>query len=216
MKKLVLYDLDGTLVDTRQDLVQAVNQMLTEMGISPLPADQIVRLVGRGLRQLVTDCLKTQDPQRIERGIQIFQPYYADHLLDHSRLYPGARELLEYFKDRKQAVLTNKPNPFSLEILMGLGVRSFFSEIIAGDSGGPKKPDPAALGSLLSRQGVRPAEALFVGDSAIDVQTGRNAGVETVIVLHGFSDENETRASKPDLTVRNLGELKGLAEIRNW
>jgi len=186
------------------------------MGISPLPADQIVRLVGRGLRQLVSDCLKTEDPQRIGRGIQMFQPYYANHLLDHSRLYPGARELLEHFKGRKQAVLTNKPNPFSRQILEGLGVAGFFSEIIAGDSGGPKKPDPAALISLLNRQEVRPAEALFVGDSAIDVETGRNAGVETVIVLHGFADEKEALASKPDLTVRNLEKLKGLAKAHGW
>lgn len=190
--------------------------MLAKMGEPPLPADRIVPLVGRGLRQLVTDCLKTEDPRRIQQGIRVFRPYYAQHLLDHSRLYPGARELLEYFKDHKQAVLTNKPNPFSRQILTGLGVADFFSEIIAGDSELPKKPDPTALLSFLSRQGVQAPEALFIGDSVIDVETGRNSGVETVIVLQGFADESQIRASKPELTVRNLEQLKGLAEVRNW
>ncbi len=216
MKKLILYDLDGTLVDTREDIVRAVSHMLAQMREGLLPREQIIRFVGRGLRQLVTDCLKTQDVQRIEEGMSIFRLYYAQHLLDHSQLYPGALELLEHFRDRKQAVLTNKPNPFSRDILTGLGIHRFFSEIVVGDSVVPKKPDPFSLISLLSRQQVNSTEALFIGDSAVDIQTGRNAGVLTVIILHGFADEKETRASKPDLTVRSLEELIKLAKTRGW
>ncbi len=216
MKRLFLYDLDGTLVDTKDDITQAANHMLNQMGAAPLSREEVCRFVGVGLKTLVASCLKTQDPKRIEEGSRIYRAFYAHHLLDKSRLYLGAHQTLEYFKDRKQVVITNKPNPFSREILEGLGVAHYFLEIIAGDAEYPRKPDPSAILAVMKESGIPPQEALFIGDSPIDVQTGRNAGVTTVIITHGFSDGAEISVSQPDVMVRNFKELLDLAKRRGW
>jgi len=213
---LIIYDLDGTLVDTREDIAAAVNHMLAQLGAEPQPVSEIVRYVGRGLRQLVADCLKTSSAERIEQAIKIYRGYYAEHLLDHSRLYSGARTVLEHFKGRKQAVITNKPNPFSREILTGLQVAGYFTEIVAGDSGYPIKPDPASLVSIMQKNGVGAAETLFVGDSPIDVETGRNAGVFTVILTHGFAAESDIRSAVPDAVIGHFQELIELARQSGW
>ena len=122
MKRLILYDLDGTLVDTLEDIVQSANHMLREMEAPLLSREQVRRLVGRGMQQLIGDCLKTEDPERIARGLAIYRAHYGQHLLDRSRLYPGARELLDHFQPRRQAVVTNKPDPFSTTILQALQI----------------------------------------------------------------------------------------------
>ena len=216
MKRLIGYDLDGTLVDTRRDIAQSVNEMRRRMGKGPLPLSRIVGFIGKGLEQMVSDCLEEKDPGRIRQGMAIYQPHYADHLLDHSRLYPRAKDLLEYFKVRQQAVLTNKPEGFSRRILEGLGVAGYFVEIAGGDSDFPRKPDPTALLSMLDRHRVKPAEALFIGDSDIDVETGRNAGVLTVAVRHGLGDARALRASAPEICVKDFRELMALAQRRGW
>ena len=123
----------------------------------------------------------------------IYRAYYAVHLVDQSRLYPGAVAVLTHFSARRQAVITNKPEPFSRDILRALGIEAFFCQIVGGDSDYPKKPDPASIRAVMETWGALPAETLFIGDSPIDIETGRNAGVLTVGVTHGFSDEDELR-----------------------
>ena len=216
MKRLIIYDLDGTLVDTKEDIAHAVNQMLGEFSAPLLSVEEVASHVGKGLRQLIEDCLKTHDPEQIERGMQIYRTYYRAHLLDNTGLYPGARQVLDYFKERKQAVITNKPNPYSKEILQALGVNSYFVEIIAGDSIYGRKPDPASVKMLLAREGVSREDALLVGDSPIDVETGRNAGVFTVGVAQGFSSEEELISAGPDEMVDSLMEFLELAKKRGW
>jgi phosphoglycolate phosphatase len=216
LKRLIVYDLDGTLVDTLEDITQAANHMLRQMG-APLRLPSEVRAaIGLGASQLVKACLNTDDPELIERGLGIYRAYYGEHFLDHSALYPGARETLEYFKSRRQAVITNKPNPFSRELLSGLGVASYFLDIVGGDSNYPRKPDPAALCAMMRVAEIRPSETLLVGDSPIDVETGRNAGVFTVALAHGFSDIDELSASCPDTIVGNFKELLALAQKQGW
>lgn len=216
MKRLIIYDLDGTLVDTLEDLAAAVNEMLRLCQAPPLALSEVRRCVGRGVRELVRRALKTDEAKRLDDGIQVFQAYYERHLLDHTRLYPGAREILEHFKDRRQAVLTNKPNPFSRDIVEALGVAPYLFELVAGDAGFPKKPDPSAVHALMRVAEVSPDETLMVGDSPIDVETARNAGVEAVCLLHGLSDEAELSAASPDVLVRDFAELLALVKARRW
>ena len=216
MKRLIIYDLDGTLVDTKEDISRAANHMLSQLHLPPLASQEICRYVGRGLHNLIKGCLQTDDPRRIEQGTKSYRAYYAAHLLDHSRLYPGAQEALEYFKSRAQVVITNKPNPYSREILMGLGVAGYFIEIVAGDSAYPKKPDPAAVRSVMERAQAAPEETLMVGDSPIDIETGRNAGVLTVGIAQGFADDHELQAASPDVLIRNFTELLTLVRQRRW
>lgn len=216
MKRLILYDLDGTLVDTKEDIASAANHMLDEMGAPPLSREEICRFVGGGLLELVSRCLKTNDPDRVKEGVAIYRVFYSQHLLDRTRLYPGAREVLEHFQNSAQVVLTNKPNPYSREILTALGVAGFFKEIIAGNSGYAKKPDPEAVLHILKKETLSPEEALFVGDSPIDVETGRSAGVFTIAVAHGFFRREELRGTMPDALVRDFKELLKLIGRNGW
>ena len=216
MKRLIVYDLDGTLVDTAEDITSAVNFMLTHFHHPPLHRAEVLRYVGQGLQHLIKHCLAIDDPQEIERGINLYAAYYTDHLLDASALFPSAQALLDYFKDRKQAVITNKPNPYSCDILTGLGVADYFFEVIAGDSEYPNKPDPTAIRSLMAKHQINPKETLLIGDSLIDIQTGRNAGVFTAILTHGFSDASELASADPDVLVSHFEELMALARQHRW
>ena len=216
MKRLIIYDLDGTLVDTLEDIAQAANHMLRQLGAPALPARDIRGSVGRGVRQLVQHCLKSDDPTQIERGVTIYRVYYAQHLTDHSALYPGARDTLEHFKTRREAVVTNKPNPFSRDLLAALGVADYFLEIVGGDDGFPKKPDPSSLRALMEREGIAAAEAIMVGDSPVDVEAGRRAGVMTVGITHGFSERSELTAASPDALLNNFEEFLTHAQREGW
>lgn len=211
-----MYDLDGTLVDTREDIARAANHMQAAMGLAPLPREEIWAHVGLGVSQLVQNCLGTDDPQTIEEGIRIYRAHYAEHLLDHTVLYPAAQEVLEHFRDKRQAVVTNKPNPYSREILAGLGVSDYFFEIVAGDSGFAKKPDPQAILGLMRRANAPAGETLLVGDSPIDVETGRRAGVKTASVAHGFSAAEDLERACADWMVKDLGEFLELARRQRW
>ena len=216
MKRLILYDLDGTLVDTLDDIAQAVNHLRDADGLPALPSHEIRRSVGRGVRELVASCLKISDAACIEQASRQFQAYYAQHLADHSRLYPGVQALLDYFQTRRQAVVTNKPNPHARDLLRRLGIDRYFVHVIAGDDGYPKKPDPAAVFAMMDQERVTPAETVFIGDNPIDIETGRNAGVLTVGVAQGFSEVDDLAAASPDVLVHHCDELLAYAKAHQW
>ena len=216
MKKLLIYDLDGTLVDTREDIVRSVLYMLSEMNAPAMLREEIQSYVGRGLYPLMSGTLRTTDKKQIEKGGKIYRDYYGRHMLDHSALYPEAKNFLENYKNRKQAVVTNKPNPFSEEMLRYLGVADYFIKIIAGDSEHPKKPDPAAVLNLLEKEKLQPEEALFIGDSLIDVETARTSGIQIAVISHGFGRSDELESAAPDLLVKDFAHLRKEMERRNW
>ncbi len=216
MKRLFIYDLDGTLVDTLEGLLCATNDTLRVLQAPPVSAEEVRRAVGRGVHELVKECLKTQDPKALEHAVNVFRSYYARHAVETSRLFPGAKELLDHFVQRRQAVLTNKPNPFATDILKVLGMADYFFQIVAGDSGFPKKPDPASARELMRQSGAAAAETVFIGDSPIDIDTARRAGIMSVSVLHGFTDEPELTAAKPDLLVKDFPELLRIAKGQSW
>jgi len=216
VKKLILYDLDGTLVDTRRDIINGVRYALETLKGPDLTDDEIKDCVGTGLHALIKQVFRTEDEKLADRGAKLYREHYKKHMLDHTRLYPDVREFLEYFKDRKQAVITNKPNPFSSQILEALGVASYFIAILAGDNGLPFKPDPAAVHHLIEKTGTVEEEVLFVGDSPVDIQAARNAGVEIVTLSHGFASEVVLHKAKPDHIVRNFEELLKLAREKGW
>ena len=216
MKRLIIYDLDGTLVDTGDDIVQAVNVVVASMGAPPLPPHEIRAGVGGGVANLIARSLKIDDPARIEAGVRLFRDYYGAHLTDHSRLYPGVRKLLNHFRTRIQVVLTNKPDWHARALLTALGVAQTFAKILAADARVPVKPDPAAAHALLSQYRVGAKDALMVGDSPIDIETGRRAGIPTVVVSQGFSDAATLRAAAPDFLVRDVSDVLALARRQQW
>ena len=205
--QLVVFDLDGTLADTKKDLALSVNAMREHMGFSHLPLEVVTSYVGHGVTVLVKRVLgdKASDGD-VEKGLAFFLDYYGRHLLDNTVAYPGVREALEELGNRKLAILTNKPTRFSRAVISGLGLAPYFFEIYGGDSFPLKKPDPMGIKTLMNRVAIPAEKTLMVGDSDTDVLTGRNAGVWTCGVTYGFGPQALEEAG-PDLLLQDMRDL---------
>jgi phosphoglycolate phosphatase len=207
--RLIVFDLDGTLVDSIRDLASAVNAALAwaAPGTPPLPLDDIRAFVGEGTRVLVERSLKRADIGRTaDEVLPVYLESYRSRLLDTTRLYPGVGEALDRLEDRTLAVLTNKPGELSRRILEGLGVASRFARIWGPDDAQARKPDPAGLLRLMRELRADPGDTVMVGDSPIDIATGRAAGVRTVGAVWGL-DPEALRVDPPDLLIDDLREL---------
>ena len=217
--KLLVFDLDGTLIDSRQDLCNSVNAALTEFGLKPLSDAVIASYIGDGAAMLIRRSLAVPgelpgdvlDERFFAEVFQFFLTYYRAHKLDFTTVYPGVMESLEALKTlpdgsaRPMAVLTNKPVGPALAICEGLGLSPYFFSIYGGDSFATKKPDPLGLITLMAEAGVAPEETLMVGDSDVDVKTARNAGVWTLGCSFGLAPETLAEAA-PDVVVDHAGE----------
>lgn len=186
--KVAILDLDGTIVDTLDDLVAAVNVALAEVGLPSRPRDEIRQFVGEGSQRLVSRAVAPHE-ELVEPALEAWWRHYEAHLLDRTRPYPGVAEALQGAK-RTLAVHTNKPGRLARRILEGLGLSSRFVEVLGGDEA-PRKPDPTGTLGILRRLGARLEDAIFVGDSRVDVETARAAGVSMVAVTWGFRPREE-------------------------
>ncbi|MGB8062999.1 MAG: HAD-IA family hydrolase [Candidatus Sulfotelmatobacter sp.] len=220
--KLVIFDLDGTLIDSRLDLVHSVNAALRHIGRPELPDHVIASYVGDGAPILIQRALRdeTVDQAIIRKGLEFFLSYYREHKLDHTIVYPGIVEALAAIQNsgiqnarnghpRKLAVLTNKPVNPSRAIVEALKLAPYFSQVYGGNSFATKKPDPEGALRLLEEIGVSAGQAAMVGDSHTDVETGKNAGLWTVGVTYGFAPQTLADAS-PDVLVDHPHELAEL------
>jgi phosphoglycolate phosphatase len=211
--KLVIFDLDGTLIDSRLDLVHSVNAALRHIGRPELPDDVIASYVGDGAPILIQRALggEAVDEAIVRRGLQFFLSYYREHKLDHTTVYAGVKEALAAIqrisngKPRKMTVLSNKPVGPTRAIVEALGLGPF-TQIYGGNSFATKKPDPEGARKLLEENDVRPEEAAIVGDSHVDIETGRNAGLWTVGVSYGFAPHT-LEEQPPDVLVESPHEL---------
>jgi phosphoglycolate phosphatase len=219
--KLVIFDLDGTLIDSRLDLVHSVNAAIRHIGKPELPEHLIESYVGDGAPALIQRALggETVDEELIRKGLEFFLTYYRDHKLDHTTVYEGIETALSQIRDsgngvpRNMAVLTNKPVNPSRAIVEALGLKPYFFQVYGGNSFETKKPDPEGALKLLSESGVRPEQAAIVGDSHTDIETGHNAGLWTVGVSYGFAPQTLTDAH-PDVLVDHPHELAELFRVR--
>ena len=210
---LLIYDLDGTLIDSKRDIANAVNWTLGQLGLPPVSNETVYGYVGNGVRPLIAKSVGEESGARVKEALKIFKAYYRKHLLDQTRLFEGVKGVLHHFRGKTQVVLTNKPGVFTLPILKGLKVDHYFSAIIGGEDGFPKKPDPAAIHHLLKTFNCPPAQAVMIGDSRVDIETGKNAGILTCGVTYGFRSENEVRASRPDFLVAEPHEIIPLFKL---
>jgi phosphoglycolate phosphatase len=212
--KLVIFDLDGTLIDSRLDLVHSVNAALRHIGRADLPDEVIASYVGDGAPILMQRALRGEavDDAIVRRGLQFFLSYYREHKLDHTTVYEGVKESLAAVQrasngvPRKMAVLSNKPVVPSRAIVEALGLGPYFMQIYGGNSFATKKPDPEGARRLLEESGVSPEETAIVGDSHVDIETGRNAGLWTVGVSYGFAPHT-LLDEPPDVQVDTPAEL---------
>ena len=214
--KLLVWDLDGTLVDSELDLAHAVNAMLRHLNCPELPVEVVASYVGDGAPMLVRRALgDPEDESYVHTALEYFLAYYREHKLDHTYVYPGVLNTLEAIRHRsglQMAVLTNKPIVPSKAICEGLGLASYMTKIYGGNSFPTKKPDPHGARVLLQEHDARPCEALMIGDSQYDVLTANNSGMYSVGVNYGFSPES-LKIHKPDALIDHPLELLDVLEI---
>jgi len=206
---LLIFDLDGTLVDSKLDLAHAVNAARAHFGLPPLDLETVGNYIGNGAPVLIRRAMGAEASEAdVEKALDLFMAYYSDHKLDNTRAYPGIPEALEELQRDgvRMAVLTNKPVRVSGRIIEGLGLSKYFTRVYGGNSFERKKPDPLGVETLLAETGVPKQRAMIVGDSAVDVQTARNSGVRVCGVTYGFQPESFV-ANPPDMIVNRPEEL---------
>src|SRR5579862_2072162 len=212
--KLVIFDLDGTLIDSRLDLVHSVNAALRHIGRPELPDEVIASYVGDGAPILIQRALggEAVDEETVRKGLQFFLSYYREHKLDHTTVYDGVKQALAAIREsangipRKMAVLSNKPVNPSRAIVEALGLGEFFSQVYGGNSFATKKPDPEGAGRLMNEFSATAEQTVIVGDSHVDIETGLNCGMWTVGVNYGFAPHT-LGANPPDVLVDSPREL---------
>jgi len=212
--RLVLFDLDGTLVDSVGDLAWCGNEMRRSLEMPLYDPEMARRWVGNGLERFVKRVLTSDmeaEPEEtlFNAGLEIFKRLYAGHASDHSLLYPGVIETLKYLAglDLHLACVTNKPEPFTSGLIAAMELSDYFGLVVAGDTTARKKPDPMPLHYAADHFAVDYDQCLMVGDSSNDVQAARAAGFNVVCVPYGYNHGNDIRDANPDLVVENLVEL---------
>lgn len=210
--RLFLFDLDGTLIDSKDDIATAVNQVLARMEFPLLPVSRVMEFVGNGVKRLLERTLReihNREPGEdlLREGIEIFREEYAKHLLDQTRLYPGVKDALSRLSWADMVVVSNKPERYSKPILEGLGISGLFRAIIGEETAHAYKPDPASLELAMELCGAAPSDTVMVGDSSVDIVAGKAVGATTCAVTGGFHTREEILKHDPDLIINDLTEL---------
>ena len=216
MATLVVFDLDGTLIDSRHDLADAANALIAERGGRTLPVDAIAAMVGEGASLLVRRALTAAglDPESTD-ALPRFLELYDERLLVHTRMYDGIVDVLAQLHSRHAlAILTNKPLRATNSILEGLGIATYFGQVRGGDGPYPRKPDPAALFAIARSARTGPDQTCVVGDSPIDLATARAAGTHIVLAAYGFGFERDMPPLTPgELIARRPSDVPGAIEL---
>lgn len=214
--RLIVFDLDGTLIDSRRDLADAANALIVECGGTPLSEEAIGRMVGEGAAVLVRRVLHAARLGDARSAVARFLEIYDAHLLNHTRLYEGMADVVRLARRHARvAVLTNKPTQPSERILAGLGIRDLFDDVIGGDSPFPRKPDPAALRAMMHSAEASADRTLLVGDSGIDLETAQRAGTRCCLVAFGYGHQSvaRDRLSARDSVVDDAAGLAAVIDL---
>ena len=208
-KKGLIFDLDGTLVDTLADIATAINLTRGEFGQPPLPDGEITNQVGNGVDFLIRQTVPVE-AERLAEARAGYDRFYAEHMLDRSTLHADVLDVLDHFKGRPMGVVTNKPISQTEKLLTGLSVRPYFSTVLGGDSLAEMKPHPLPLLHFMRKNGLEPEQVVMIGDGVNDVRAGKAAGILTVGVTFGVSTREQIAAEQPDFVIDQMGALRDI------
>ncbi|MFA6431296.1 MAG: HAD family hydrolase [Candidatus Margulisiibacteriota bacterium] len=205
--QLLMLDFDGTITDSIPAAILSVQAMLKELSFPFKTAEEINIHVGYGEIPLIAGSIDSNDPALINKALETYYQHYRTHGLKSIKAYPGVKEFLDKFADKKKYIVSNKKEEFIRLIMDNLGLSHYFKEMVGGDSTACPKPDPYTLLRLLNEEKIKPENAMFIGDMTIDIETGKNAKVLTCAVTYGFDPREKLAALKPDFLVDNLMDL---------
>ncbi|MCX5781817.1 MAG: HAD-IA family hydrolase [Elusimicrobia bacterium] len=205
--KLFIFDLDGTLIDSQIDILNSVNHVRSLLKLPPLELSKVRSYIGNGANILVQKILPGANQKELANAFVEFKNYYYKHPVENTKIYSGILELLEKLKGKKKAVLTNKPENISKKILESLNLDSYFSLVWGGDTGPKKKPDPGPIHSILKRFKLEPKDAIMIGDGINDIRAAKSAGVATLALGYGYTDEKEILDLRPDYFSKTIKDL---------
>ena len=204
---LMIFDLDGTLVNSGRDIVASVNYTLKSLDMQTKSQEEILSFVGDGVNKMIERALGNDSQHLFDRAIDIFSDYYARHMLDTTCLCDSVIEVLDHFKNKKKFIITNKRKYFTLKMTDALGISKYFEEIIGADSTAYKKPDPRLFIPLLERIHAEYSDAVVIGDGVNDVMLAKNTGVLSCALLNGLTKKDILLALDPDFACEGLREL---------
>jgi phosphoglycolate phosphatase len=208
--KLIIFDLDGTLVNTIRDITDALNFALTSVGRKTITVDEARHLVGEGITRLIEKIVGDNMVTERDRIIKEFLSYYGEHLVEFSYVYPNVRETLEVLKEYRKAVISNKRESLSKQLLDRLDLLRYFDIVVGGDTAPERKPSPVPVRYVLEQLGIRPEDAFMVGDSNFDIEAGKKSGVHSVAVAYGYRDRQYL--TEADDIIDDMGELPALLD----
>ena len=209
--ELIIFDLDGTLVDSRQDISNAINFMLDKLGMPQKTPDEIISYVGHGILELIDRSLRPREVELREKGLDIFKSYHKAHPADYAYLYPGVEDTLDYFKNKQMAVITNRNHNSSVIMLKKMGIYSYFDDVIGDDNTSCLKPSRCQFDRLLNKKVIRDRKkVIMVGDMDVDIIAGRASGVITCVTTYGFGEKKDLEKAKPDYMIDDISKLKDI------
>jgi phosphoglycolate phosphatase len=209
---LIIFDLDGTLVDSRKDITKAVNFTLRQVGLKEKSMQEVSSFIGWGVKDLIAKSMGKNKGRLFDKALVVFEEYYRKHATDNSVLYPKVKEILEYFKNKQKAIVTNRNHEFGVLALANLGILDYFADLIGGNELGCVKPSSCPIDTVIGRLKADKDKAIMVGDMDIDVLAGKNAGILTCAVTYGIGKKEDLIKSKPDYIIDHIETLKKIIE----
>jgi len=213
--ELYIFDLDGTIIDSSKDIAKAVNYAFEKLKLNKFPEEEIVKYVGYGARKLIEDLIPNKQDYW-EESLNLFREYYNQNPSVYTKPYPYVKELLEYLKENNKniAVLTNKYEKISKDILKDIGLWEYIDLVVGADTLDTRKPEPDGVYFILKVLEKNKEESILIGDSEVDVLTGKNAGIKTALLLHGYGNKELAKNLNPDYIFKDFKDL--LNEVKKW
>jgi phosphoglycolate phosphatase len=209
--KLLIFDLDGTLIDTSRDITNALNYGLSSPGFKSLSVEDTIKMIGEGITRLIEKILGHERLQERDAVIKKFLDYYSEHLIDYSTVYPYVRETLEQLDEYKKAVISNKREYLSVKLLNKLNLLDFFNMVVGSDTTSEKKPSAIPILHVIEKFKVGPQESIIVGDSNYDIEAGKKAGIKTIAVTYGYREKEYL--VNADYIIDRFNDLPAILDI---